>query len=81
VAFTVTTVKEADNRRHSEVWVVGTDGGAPVRFTSPGTESSSPRFSSDGKLLLFSSQRPGGKGRTWARRMDRPGGVAFEMED
>ena len=80
VAFTVTTVREAENKRHSEVWVVATDGGDPVRFTSPAFESSAPRWSADGRLLLFTSQRPGGKSRTWALRMDRPGGEAFEYD-
>jgi dipeptidyl aminopeptidase/acylaminoacyl peptidase len=78
VAFTVTTVKEAENKRHSEVWVVPTAGGEPVRYTAPGAESSNPRFSVDGKLLLFTSARPGSRGRTWALHMDRPGGEAFE---
>ena len=59
VAFTVTTVKEAENRRHSEVWVVSTQGGEPARYTSPSFESSAPRFSDDGKILYFTSQRPG----------------------
>jgi dipeptidyl aminopeptidase/acylaminoacyl peptidase len=36
VAFTVTTVKEAENARHTEVWVVPTRGGEPVRYTAPG---------------------------------------------
>ena len=54
VAITVTTVREAENRRHSEVWVVSTQGDpAPTRYTSPGFESSNPRFSDDGKLLYF----------------------------
>lgn len=82
VAFTVTTVNEQENRRHSEVWVVPTSaaGGAPTRYTSPGTESSNPRFSPDGALLFFTSQRTGGTGSTWALRMDRPGGEAFQPE-
>ena len=80
VAFTVTTVREAENRRHAEVWVVPTAGGDPVRFTSPSTESTNPRFSADGKYLLFTSTRPGAKGRTWALRMDGPGGEAFELD-
>src|SRR5947207_966831 len=61
VAFTVTTVREAENKRHSEVWVVGMQGGEPARYTSPGYESSAPRFSDDGKTLYFTSQRPGGR--------------------
>lgn len=78
VAFTVTTVREAENRRHSEVWVASTAGGDPSRYTSPGFESSNPRFSDDGKILYFTSQRPGGRGTTWALRMDQPSGEAFQ---
>ena len=78
VAFTVTTVREGENKRHSEVWVAPTNGGEPMRYTSPGTESSNPRFSGDGKYLFFTSNRPGGRGATWALRMDVPGGEAFQ---
>lgn len=81
VAFTVTTVKEAENRRHSEIWVVPTAGGEPVRYTAPGYSSSNPRFSHDGKYLFFTSNRPGGKGNRWALRMDQPGGEAFQVDD
>jgi dipeptidyl aminopeptidase/acylaminoacyl peptidase len=80
VAFTVTTVREAENRRHSEVWVGGTDGSAPVRWSSPSTESSQPRWTPDGKYLLFTSARPGGKGTTWAIRLDQPGGEAQQLD-
>jgi dipeptidyl aminopeptidase/acylaminoacyl peptidase len=80
VAFTVTTVREAENKRHSEVWIVPTTGGAPQRFTSPGTESSAPRWSPDGRYLFFTSTRPGGKGSTWAIRMDEPSGEATQVE-
>jgi dipeptidyl aminopeptidase/acylaminoacyl peptidase len=80
VAFTVTTVRESENKRHSEVWVVSTSGGEPQRFTSPSTESSNPRFSPDGKYLLFNSTRPGSRARTWGIRMDQPGGEAVEMD-
>lgn len=82
VAFTVTTVKESDNRRHSEVWLVPADGGDPMRLTSPGTESSSPRWSHDGVYLFFTSRRDGGDGATWALRMDGAvSGEAFQLED
>jgi dipeptidyl aminopeptidase/acylaminoacyl peptidase len=81
VAFTVTTVNERENKRHQEVWVVPTAGGDPVRYTAPAFESSNPRFSPDGKYLLFSSQRPGGSGNTWAIRMDAPSGEAMQLTD
>ncbi|MDF2774459.1 MAG: WD40-like beta Propeller containing protein, partial [Geminicoccaceae bacterium] len=81
VAFTVTTVRESENKRHSEVWVVPTSGGEATRYTSPSTESSNPWFSPDGKYLLFNSTRPGSRARTWGLRMDQPGGEAAEMQD
>jgi len=81
VAFTVTTVKEKENKRHTEVWVVPTTSGAPTRYTSSGFESSNPHFSPDGKYLFFTSRRPDGKGARWALRMDVPGGEAFQMDD
>lgn len=81
VAFTVTTVREKENKRHSEVWVVPTAGGEAQRFTSAGYESSNPRWSPDGSWLLFSSQRPGGgRGRAWGLRMDQPGGEAVATD-
>jgi dipeptidyl aminopeptidase/acylaminoacyl peptidase len=80
VAFTVTTVKEADNRRHQEVWVVPSSGGASARYTAPGYESSNPRWSPDGRWLLFTSTRAGSRGRTWGLRMDQPGGEAVEID-
>ncbi|MHB1225356.1 MAG: S9 family peptidase [Gemmatimonadaceae bacterium] len=81
VAVTVTTVRESENKRHSEIWVVPTAGGEPARYTSPGTESSNPRWSPDGSYIFFNSQRPGGKGAIWALRMDAPGGEAVQLPD
>lgn len=81
IAFQVQTVNEKDNKYHREVWVVSTAGGEAQRFTSPSTESSNPRWSPDGKYLVFTSQRPGGKGNTWMLRMDQPGGEAFQSEN
>jgi dipeptidyl aminopeptidase/acylaminoacyl peptidase len=80
VAMTVTTVVEAQNKRHSEIWVVRTVGGTPERWTSPGYESSNPRWSEDGKLMYFTSTRPGGRGSNWAIRLDEPAGEAFQPD-
>src|SRR3989442_9978901 len=60
VAFTVTTVVEDKDRRHSEIWMAATDGPAPpFRYTSPATQAPSPGGSADG-ALLGSGGNPGG---------------------
>jgi dipeptidyl aminopeptidase/acylaminoacyl peptidase len=83
VAFVRSFIVEAENRRHSEIWLAPSDGGPAVRLTSPAVSSSSPRWSPDGTLLAFSSQRkvPGSKEETsvWFLRLDRAGGEAFQI--
>ncbi|WP_373062044.1 prolyl oligopeptidase family serine peptidase [Gemmatimonas sp.] len=79
VAMTVTKAVEAENKRHSEIWVVNTAGGEAQRWTSPSTESSNPRWSPDGKYLFFTSPRAGGHGSTWAIRLDQPSGEATQV--
>ena len=81
VAMTVTKAVEGENRRHSEIWVANTTGGEPQRWTSPNTESSNPRWSPDGKYLFFTSQRAGGKGNSWAIRLDQPSGEAVQVPE
>src|SRR5687767_11092316 len=55
IAFTVTTVRESENKRASGVWVVPVSGGAPTRLTPAGVESSTPRWSPDRKTLVVTS--------------------------
>ncbi len=80
IAFTVTTVREAENKRHSEVWIQSVNGGPSRRMTSPSFESTAPRWSDDGKTLYFTSTRPNSSGTQWAVRMDE-GGEAFQPEN
>ncbi|NBW65950.1 pyridoxal-phosphate dependent enzyme [bacterium] len=78
LAFTVTTVLEDKDLRHTEVWIQPVAGGAARRMTAPAFESTAPRWSDDGKTLYFTSQRPGSRGTSWAVRMDE-GGEAFAV--
>jgi len=83
VAFTVTTVDEAANRRHREIWMQrlrdGRPDGEPFRVTDPTREASGPRWSPDGTVLAFSSDRGDGN-NTWFLRIGLPGGEAYHVE-
>ena len=59
VAYVVTKVDRAQNRRNASIWMVATDGSrAPWQFTTSPQTSNSPRWSADGKSLAFLSSRP-----------------------
>jgi dipeptidyl aminopeptidase/acylaminoacyl peptidase len=80
VAFTVTTVVEDKDRRHTEIWLARTDGGAvPSRFTSPVAEAAAPVWSPDGSVLAFTSRREGSSDNIWFLRTQAPGGEAFQI--
>src|SRR5689334_6210623 len=47
IAFTVTTVIEDKNARHTEIWTQSVSGGPSKRMTAPAFESTAPRWSDD----------------------------------
>src|SRR5438128_11079403 len=58
VAYVVTKIDRAQNRRNSSIWMVATDGSrAPWQFTTSPQSANSPRWSPDGKSLAFPSSR------------------------
>ena len=59
VAYVVTKIDRAQNRRNASIWMVAVDGSrAPWQFTTSPQTSNSPRWSPDGKSLAFLSSRP-----------------------
>jgi dipeptidyl aminopeptidase/acylaminoacyl peptidase len=82
VVFVRNSIIEAENERHTEIWMSPSDGSAPpFRLSSPAFSASAPQWSPDGKLLAFHSNRkvPGIVGDIWFLRMDQPGGEAFQI--
>src|SRR5580700_146635 len=61
VAYVVTKIDRAKNRRISAIWLAPTDGSkTPWQFTTSPQTSNSPRWSPDGKSLAFLSSRDSG---------------------
>src|SRR4029079_14061720 len=59
VAYVITKIDRAQNRRNSSIWMVATDGSrGPWQFTTSPQTSNSPRWSPDGKSIAFISSRP-----------------------
>ncbi len=59
IAYVVTKVDRAQNRRNSAIWMVKTEGAhAPWQFTTSPQSASAPRWSPDGNSLAFLSSRP-----------------------
>lgn len=80
VAYTVTTVDSATDRRDTDVWMTSWDGARTVRLTSSSESESNPRWSPDNRYLAFVSGRYDAKGgQLWL--LDRMGGEAVRLTD
>ena len=62
VVFARSTIIEADNQHHTELWIAPSDGSSPAVPLTKGS-ASGPRWSPDGKLLAISRGGRGGGGR------------------
>jgi len=76
VAFQVTTVDVAGNKKPMQIWTVPLDGGTPKQITHDGESNQRPRWSPDGKRIAYISDREGSS-QIWL--MDPDGGNAKQI--
>jgi dipeptidyl aminopeptidase/acylaminoacyl peptidase len=78
VAYSVTEITDAaNNKSHARIWLAPTDGSQPARaLTMTTAKDSNPRWSPDGRWLLFESSRSG-SGQLWV--ISPYGGEAIQL--
>jgi len=59
VAFITTRMDRSENAYRSSIWLIDLVGGAPRRLTTGQARDRAPRWSPDGRLLVFVSDRTG----------------------
>jgi dipeptidyl aminopeptidase/acylaminoacyl peptidase len=65
VAYTVKTALLKSDKNEERLWMVPTVGGDAIPLTAEGTSSSHARWSPDGRLIAFLSERNEGKTQVW----------------
>lgn len=80
VAYVLSSVDVAKDKRNSDIWMASWDGKELIQLTNTPDGESRPRFSPDGKYISFVSSRQGAtKGQLWL--LDRRGGEAKKLTD
>ncbi|WDF80151.1 S9 family peptidase [Mucilaginibacter sp. KACC 22773] len=80
VAYSVSEVDTAKDKRVSHLWMQSWDGKESIELTHGDEAASAPRWSPDGKYLSFVSSRDSKKGgQIWL--MDRRGGEGVKLTD
>ena len=81
IAYTLSTVDVAGDKRDSDVWMASIDGKQDLRVTTSTEAETSPKWSPDGKYLSFLSSRPGKTKGSQVWVIDRRGGEASQLTD
>src|ERR1700731_1716944 len=76
IAFTVQTVDVVQNTKPKHIWIVPVDGGGSPRQITRDGNNEPPRWTPDGRRIIFISTRSGGS-QVWS--MDREGNNAAQI--
>src|ERR1700730_7260561 len=79
VAYSVDKSSLKTDKNETRIWMIPTSGGDSLPMTAEGATSERPRWSPDGKLLAFLSERNEGKKQVWL--LNRQGGEAQQLTD
>ena len=79
VAYSVDKSSLKTDKNETRIWMIPTSGGDALPMTAEGVTSAHPRWSPDGKLLAFLSERSEGKTQVWL--LNRLGGEAQQLTD
>ena len=78
IAYTLTSIDSALNKRNTDIWMISWDGKQSVQLTSSTDAETQPRWSPDGKYLSFVSTRQGAtNNQIWL--MNRLGGEGKQL--
>src|SRR5205823_4796840 len=79
IAYTVSTLDKKEDSSDTDIYMVATSGGTPIKLTGSKKPETSPRWSPDGRYLAFLSSRDGKKTQVYL--LDRRGGEAQAVTD
>ena len=79
VAYSVDKSSLKSDKNETRIWMIPASGGDALPMTAEGVTSEHPRWSPDGKLLAFLSERNEGKKQVWL--LNRLGGEAQQLTE
>jgi len=78
VVFVITEINKEENRSNNDIWLMKIDGMELRQLTTSEKNDFKPRWSPDGKIIAFLSNRDG-KNQVWM--INRSGGEAYKITD
>jgi dipeptidyl aminopeptidase/acylaminoacyl peptidase len=79
VAYVLTSVDSAKDKRNSDLWMMSWDGTESIQLTNGPDGESNPKWSPDNKFISFIASRNAGIGQVYL--MNRRGGEAIKLTD